>query len=122
MNVACSKGDYEYQAKQELEDMIRECALNPYDDIWISETDGEYPCLAILVNGNYACVHYFLDDCGTMWQSIGNYAQDIYFQANGEVPSPMPGDCVISLNKAIECMRLFFETQQRPDCIEWREL
>lgn len=122
MNVANSKGNCEYRTKQELEDLIRKSALNPYDDIWINETDVEYPCLAILVNGNYACVHYFFNDCGDMWQSIGTYEQDITFKVNGEAPQLMPGNCVISLDKAIECVKLFFDTHQRPDCIEWREL
>lgn len=122
MHVANQKGDFDYQTKEELENMLRESAKNPYDDIWLNETDAEYPCLAILVNGNYACVHYFLNDCGDMWQSAGSYEQDIAFAVNGEPPKPMPGNCVISLDQAIECMKLFFDTGQRPACIEWREL
>lgn len=122
MNIANNKGDFECQTKQELEEMIRNSALNPYDDIWISKKANEYPCLAILINGNYACVHYFLNDSGDIWQSVGDYEKEIAFAANGGVPDFMPGDCVISLDKAIDCTNLFFDTNKRPDCIEWREL
>lgn len=122
MNVANNKGDFECLTKNDIEDMIRLSALNPYDDIWISRTANSYPCLAILVNGNFACVHYFLNDSGAIWQSVGNYHNEITFAVNGEEPSLMPGECVISLDRAIECMNLFFDTCNRPDCIEWREL
>lgn len=122
MYVSCNVGNYEYQTKQELEDIIRKRASNPYDDMWFSETEGGYPCLAILVNGSYACVHYFLNDCGDMWQSVGDCEEDILFQSNGEEPDPMPGDCVISLEQAIMCMKEFFDTHQMPKCIEWQEL
>lgn len=121
MNVANNKGDFECETKQELEELIRKSALNPYDDIWINEEEEEYPCLTILVNGQHACVHYFEDE-GEMWQSVGDCKQDILFSANNEKPEPMPGDCVISLDKAIECMKIFFDSCQRPDCIEWREM
>lgn len=83
--------------------------------------DTDYPCLAILINGTYACVHYFLNDEGDMWQSVGYGDKDIAFMSNG-AKSDMPADSVISLDKAIECAKQFFETPGRPDCIEWREL
>lgn len=122
MNIANNKGDFECKTKQELEAVIRESALNPYDDIWISERAGEYPCLTILVNGDYACVHYFLNDKGDMWQSVGNAEDDTVFASGGGEPDFSPFEATISLEKAIECMNIFFDTHQRPACIEWREL
>lgn len=122
MHAANNQGDFEYRTKEALEEMIRESARNPYDDIWLNETSAEYPCLAILVNGSYACVHYFLNDCGAAWQSAGSCGQDIAFSVNGEAPQPMPGDCVVSLEDAIACMKSFFDTNERPACIAWREL
>lgn len=122
MNVGNAKGDWECATKQELETLIRNSALNPYDDIWISERGADFPCLAILVNGNFACVHYFQNDNGDIWQSVGDSEQDVTFKVTGEAPSSMPGNCVISLDTAIKCMEIFFDTHKRPDCIEWREL
>ena len=121
MNIACNNGDFELYSKQDIEKLLRKSSLNPYDDIWISG-EKDYPCLAILINGAYACVHYFLNEDGDMWQSIGDCEQDILFSTNGEEPAAMPGDCVISLEKAIQCAVSFFYTVQRPACIAWREL
>lgn len=122
MNVANNKGDFECKTKQELETMIRESAKNPYDDIWISDRAGGYPCLTILVHGNDACVHYFLNENGDMWQSVGRAEDDTVFASGGGEPDFAPREATISLDKAIECMNIFFDTHQRPDCIEWRKL
>ena len=122
MNVGNANGNRKCLTKRELEILIRNSSLNPYDDIWISEVETGCPCLAILVNGNFACVHYFLNDNGDMWQSVGNCEQEVTFKVTGEAPNTMPGNCVISLDTAIKCMEEFFDTHKRPNCIEWREL
>lgn len=105
-------------------DLIRESILlsasNPLDDIWLNG-DHDYPCLAILVNGNKTCIHYFLDSNGNMLQSIGYGNTDVAFGTNGE-KTIMPANAVISLDKAIECAKQFFDTGERPNCIEWRFL
>ena len=122
MNVGNANGDRKCATKQELEILIRKSSLNPYDDIWISEKAADYPCLAILVNGNFACIHYFLNESGDMWQSVGDCEQDVTFKVTGEAPNAMPGNCVVSLDMAIKCMEEFFDTHKRPDCIVWRKL
>ncbi len=90
------------------------------DDIWISG-DEKYPCLGILVNGVHACVHFFEDDSGTMWQSRGMYEKAVIFLAGG-VEWEAPADAVVSLDAALHCAEAFWETGKRPGCIEWLEL
>lgn len=70
MNVTNCSGDFEFHSWYELENLIKESSTIPFDDIWLNGVT-DYPCLAILINGNYACVHYFLNDMGNMWQSGG---------------------------------------------------
>lgn len=120
MNIAKCNGDFKCHSWHELENLIRNSALNPFDDIWLNG-DTDYPCLAILINGNYACVHYFLNDEGNMWQSVGYGDKDVAFVSNGD-QSDMPADSVISLEKAMECVKQFYDTSDKPNCIEWREL
>ena len=120
MNIANCNGDFECCTWEEIEHLIRESSTNPYDDIWINGEE-DYPCLAILINGNWACVHYFFNDEGDMWQSVGYGDKDVTFVSNGD-ESDMPANSVISLEKAIECARQFYETHTQPSCIEWREL
>ena len=120
MNIANCKGDFEIKSWDELEQQIRESSSNPYDDIWISG-ETEYPCLAVLINGSYACVHFFLNEEGDMWQSVGEGDKDMVFVNNGE-ESEMPADSIISLERAVECAKQFYQTKKKPTCIEWREL
>lgn len=121
MKIANCNGDFDCHSWSELEDVIlKNLSLNLYDDIWLNGEE-DYPCLAILMNGNHACLHYFPDDGGNMWQSVGNDNEAVVFFSNGEKIC-MPADSVISLDKAMECARQFFETLNKPDCIEWREL
>ena len=120
MNVSNCNGDFELHSWKDLEKQIRKSSTYPFDDIWISG-ETEYPCLSILINDQYTCVHYFLNNQGDMWQSIGYGSEDISFESNGE-KSDMPADAIISLDLAIECAKQFFETHEKPICIEWRDL
>lgn len=119
MHVAYKDGDIVFALWDELKTFIIERS-HILDDIGISG-DNDYPCISILLNNQYACVHYFLNDEGDMWQSIGYGNIDIGFLTNGE-STVMPADAVISIDKAIQCVEQFYDTMQRPDCIEWREL
>lgn len=115
MNIANCNGDCECHSWYELESLIKKGSLNPFDDIWLNGS-ANYPCLAILINEKDACVHYFLNDEGDTWQSVGYEDKEVAFISNGGA------DCIISLDKAIECARQFYSTLDRPTCIEWREL
>lgn len=119
MNLATTEGDFRYDTKEEIAEHMRRSSALPLDDIWISGED-KYPCLAILINGSLACVNYFEEE-GEMWQSYGNYPNDVRFIAGGE-EWEAPADTVVSLEDAISCMEEFFDTPKRPECIEWQEL
>lgn len=112
-------GDFELRSCEEIERKIIESSKQPFDDIWFY-LDAEYPCLSILVNGQYACVHYFLNN-DDICQSVGYGSEDISFECNGE-KSNVPADAIISLDLAIECAKQFFETHGKPTYIEWRKL
>lgn len=120
MNVAKNDGDFVCQTLAELVALVMSSSQNPFDDIWISG-ENEYPCLAILLNGELSCVHYFLNGNGDMWQSAGDYDKDTLFIAGSE-EAEMPSDAVIGVEKAIECVEEFWLSCDRPTCIEWREL
>ena len=102
-----------------VENLILQSAKNPFDDLWISRK--EYPCLAISINGRNACIHYFLNDEGAMWQAVGNSEEDTEFICHGEI-SVLPGDAVVSIEIALLCAKEFFESDKKPGCVEWREL
>ena len=119
MNLGSMEGDFQYATKEEIAGHIRRSAALPFDDIWLGG-GSEYPCLAILVNGDKACVHYFEAD-GVMWQSYGDCPEGTVFLAGGE-EWKAPADTVVSIERAICCAEEFFESENRPECIAWQKL
>lgn len=119
MNVSSDKGNFIYNTKEEISEHIKRSSALPMDDIWISG-ENEYPCLSILVNGAYACIHFFEKEDVT-WLSYGTYTETVIFLAGGE-EWEAPADAVVSVESAILCMEEFFDSMKRPDCIRWQEL
>lgn len=119
MNLGSKEGNFKYETKEEIAGHIMRSSALPLDDIWISGED-EYPCLAILINGDYACVHYFEEE-GITWQSHGNFSEEVIFWAGGE-EWKAPADTIVSIESAISCMEDFFDSMKKPKCIEWRKI
>ena len=68
-----------------------------------------------------ANVHYFLNDDGSVWQSLGNYTEDVEFMING-APQLISAEYIIPIDKLIDVIKEFCEYGKRPECIEWEEL
>lgn len=120
MRVTSAAKDTHYYSKAEIAEQIRRSSALPTDDLWISG-ESEYPCLAILINGQFACMHYFENSSGTMFQSIGSNSRHIAFIAGGE-EWEAPESSVVTLEEAIACIEEFCDTLKRPVCIQWQEL
>lgn len=119
MNLCSNEGDFKYKTKEEITEHIKRSSALPTDEIWISG-ENQYPCLAILINGNFACVHYFEEE-GVMWQSHGTNSEEVTFLSGGEEWTA-PADTVISIENAVSCTEEFFDSLKKPECIEWQEL
>lgn len=93
---------------------------NPYNDITIS-FESEYPQLAVLINENYACIHYFTEN--KIFQSVGDVNKEITFIAGG-TEWTAPPEAVLDIKDAIANINLFCEKMGLPDCSkeEWTEL
>lgn len=121
MHVVSNQGEFDCHSKEEIEIIIRQSSQIPYDDIWLSGKN-EYPCMTITLNGSDACLHYFLNDDGDFWQSVGTCDKVVSFVSGHGEPDFTPENAVITLDQAIRCMRLFYDTLQMPDCITWRSM
>lgn len=117
ITVSTVNGDTVFRSKSAVEKIVMNSSN---DDIWIS-TGKKYPCLAILINGKYACIHYFEDENGTAFQSVGDVNKEITFIAGG-TKWTAPPEAVVTLDEAIMCAEIFFDTLSRPECIEWTEI
>ncbi|MCM1507642.1 MAG: Imm1 family immunity protein [Ruminococcus flavefaciens] len=116
MTVSTNNGDKICQRKSEIKRII----LNSTDnDIWISEN--KYPCLVVLVSGKYACIHWFEDENGKMFQSAEGIGKEVTFIAGG-TEWTAPPESVVTIETALKCVDEFCDTLNRPECIEWEEL
>lgn len=117
ITVSTMHGDTICRSKNEVKKIIK-CSSN--DDIWLN-IGSEYPCLAILVNGKYACIHYFENNNGVSFQSVGDVNKEVVFIAGG-TEWTAPPEAVVTLDEAVMCTENFIDTLSRPECIEWTEL
>lgn len=122
MCVSTARGDMICEGKAEVIEMIKQGAALPEgDELWVSGQDMAYPCLSILVKGQYACVHYFKNDEGAVWQSCGDFHEGVVFLAGSEEWTA-PEYVIIPFEKAVVCLEEFWDTLKRPQCIEWDRL
>ena len=115
-NVSTGKGEIVCQSKTEIAEIIKQSAtLLQGNEVWVS--------LSVLIKGQYACVHYFKNDEGDVWQSCGNFNKEVtFFAGEGDREWVAPGYVIVPLEKAISCMEEFCDTFERPNCIEWEAL
>ena len=119
MKIESRLGIVDCRDIDDIEKIIMECSIGLNEICVFGES--EYPYMTISVNQEKAVLHYFKSEqCS---QSFGNnYANnDTEFFAGGEVWNA-PGEVVIPLSSAIESVKQFFKTQERPTCIKWNEL
>lgn len=112
-----NNGLFEVCSEKEISDFF-ENMPNDINEMWLSQK--EYPCMAILIHGEYANVHFFLDECN-MWQSVGNCDTDMEFIMNGTAQI-ISKEYIIPLKKAVEGAKFFWLSEEKPDCIEREEL
>lgn len=122
MCVSTEKGDVICKSKEEIAEIIKQGAALPHGgEMWISGEGEKYPCLSVLVKGEYACVHFFEDEEGDVWQSCGEFGEGVSFLAGGEAWDA-PADVIIPMELALDAMEEFCDTMERPECICWQEL
>lgn len=124
MEIGCKLGLLKYVDDKSLSEIIVECSKNEGDDMWIMEsiTNLTFPQLAILVKGQYACLHYFQKE-SLFFQSFGNVeSEHIEFLIDGE-SWEAPDYSIISIEKAIECAQEFVQSPSIiPKAISWNAL
>lgn len=124
MEIGCKLGLIKYVDDKTLSEIILNCSKEKGDDMWIMENISEltFPQLSILVNGEYACLHYFQKE-GLFFQSFGKTEiENIEFLIDNE-PWEAPDYSIISIEKAIKCAQEFIQLPSNlPKTISWNEL
>lgn len=121
MQLSCKLGIKEIAQTADLDSYINACASLGSDDLWLYGT-AEYPCLALLINEQTACIHYFASSaqCYQSLNETGSYKTIEFYMENQELS--LPGSAILPLSKAIECAKQFFLSQNKPSCIKWLKL
>ena len=119
MQISTDNVTEEIESVSEVEAKLRKLAACGANEIWISGKE-KFPALAVLVNGNAACVEFFGEDEEEMFLSRGNGCKEAVFTAGGEEWTAPP-DAVIGLDDAIKCVKEFCHSFDKPLCIEWQD-
>lgn len=116
MNVTTQKGDTVLSSKEEIKKLMEAGKTQP-DEIWLSGEE-EYPCLVIMIYGDYVYLNYFEDE-GDCLQPCSELDEEVTFKIGDKEFMP---DSVVSFETAVACMEEFYDTGECPECIEWEEL
>jgi hypothetical protein len=124
----CDYGrEREVASGAELEIVLAERTANGMNCWWVS-FDAMYPCVAILANGNLACVHYHPEDQHPGFQAQGppiglNANDQTMFSIDGPNEQIwMPNSSVIDFLTAIRVVRDFLRDQKMSPAVPWLEL
>lgn len=113
MHISTENGETMTDRFEEIVDII-----DSSSEVWISGEDN-YPCLSLLINDDKVCVNYFGVEKDDLWMSRSDTLQTVTFLISGE-EWEAPEDSVISMGKALECVKEFCRTLSRPSCIDWQ--
>lgn len=124
MNISHFGGTFSDVSLEDAYDMLKIRFGSGVNEFWIS-FEGEYPCLAVMINGGLGSVTYFSDDSCAGSQSFGgeNEGKSVTFYTNTpEEKTELDGRYAVSSALAVRAAREFISTGKRPECIEWAEL
>lgn len=100
---------------------------NGVNEFWINEEKQKTPCMAILVNKDWANVTYFPDTYSSGFQSVGNKEglnpneSSIFYVNNLKEEIEIGNDTIVTADEALEAAIQFFHNRKIPTCIGWAE-
>ena len=127
MKVSHFCGITDCNTVEELESVLSIRCGDGVNEFWISG-DKDIPCLAVLVNNDYANLTYFPEDGHPGYQSIGMDTDlrpegtTIFYTNTQDEEIEVYNDTVVPFAKALEAVKEYFITSTIPSCIKWREL
>lgn len=121
MYIETKKRNIENVSLQEIIELVKN--NKGLEEIWVSKDSKKYPCLAIQLNNDLACVSYFpKDEKEINWTSLGNYDKETIFLSGGE-EWLAPANAIITIEQTIECLTEFYKNRKdKPKSIKWQKL
>lgn len=97
----------------------------PKVKLTITESNKEFPCMAILVKGNLANVSFFSDENDIGYQSLGQAVGSktgtftVFYTNTPEEEIEIHDEMIVSAENAVKAAEEFFREHKMPCCIKW---
>ncbi|MGN1105140.1 MAG: Imm1 family immunity protein [Huintestinicola sp.] len=124
MTISHFGGAFMDISSEDVDDILKIRFGSGVNEFWIS-LEGEYPCLAVMINGDLGSITYFPDDLCAGSQSYGGEKAGetvTFYTDTPEEETELDGRYAVSSAVALRAAREFVFTGKRPVCIEWVEL
>ena len=127
MEVAAIEGVYSVTSVDALIAVLANRVGDAVNSFWLSRQSEGFPALAIMVNGDFACVNYLPDGDTAGYVSVGHLtgleARDTSFtiSMSGE-QMEVEERSVVRFSDAVAAAQEFFATNRLPRCLDWDEL
>ncbi|MCD7742137.1 MAG: hypothetical protein LUI06_08040 [Ruminococcus sp.] len=111
----------------EVCEVLRKRYGDDVNEFWITYDNQENPCLAILVNKEFANVTYFPDAESIGFQSVGipsGFNSDefsVFCTNTPEEEIEISNSTIITFDEALQAALDFFQNPKLPNCIKWSE-
>lgn len=93
--------------------------------LWLSSVDAEYPCLAVMITGQLAALHWFPveGNAGHQSRCADVVTGDVRFIENEHGAEMwLPRSAAVGIELALRCVQQFVVDSERPAAISWVEL
>ncbi len=122
MIIESNTGDFECNTREQfLEKVLQLLQLEQGDEFWckLSEYE-EYPCMSFVSDKGEVVADYFTAEVD-QYASVGDVSREGIVQFLGG-QYDVEACQIISRDTAVACALEFFDTHEKPKCIQWEEL
>jgi hypothetical protein len=106
----------------ELASIVARRHTHDANSFWISPVEAEYPCLAVMITGQLAYVHWFPAEGSAGHQSVGDGAasgQVLFVENDHGAEIALPRSTVVETDVALRGVWQFVDDFERPSAIGW---
>lgn len=116
--------------KEQLTVAMQKRNKQGYNEFWICINEEQtYPCMVVLVYKNLAYLHFFEDEGEPGWTSVAEQINESdedgmtkFYTNNGTEEVMIENRAIVTVDKVVETVVEFINTNEMPKCIEWEEL
>lgn len=126
MKIEDFGGTIEVQDLNNLRDVFARRFGQGVNEMWLRKNI-EYPYMGILINNEFAYLHFFPYEKHPGFRSISDQLCDqegfsVFYTNTPEEEIEVMNEAVVSTSLALKAAEEFFQTGKMPQCVQWFEL